>query len=72
MTLRFAVTCLLLLSSGVLNLLAQQTNPPLNKVCTSETEQDLLRAFSAECVKLSKLWTSLMLQPSYVLVTSGP
>lgn len=50
MALRFAVTCLLLLSSGVIKLLAQQTNPPLNKVCTNETEQGLLGAFSAECL----------------------
>ena len=49
MALRFAVTCLLLLSSGAIKLLAQQENPPLNKVCTNETEQDLFGAFSPEC-----------------------
>ena len=50
MALRFAVTCLLLLSSGAVKLLAQQENPPLDKVCTNETEQGLLGAFSPECL----------------------
>ena len=39
---------LLLLSSRAVKLLAQQGNPPLNKVC--ETEQNLFGAFSAECL----------------------
>ena len=43
-------TCLLLLSSGAVKLLAQQANPPLNKECTNETEQNLLGAFSPECL----------------------
>ena len=43
------MTCLLLLSSGAIKLQAQQENPPLNKVCTNETEQDLFEAFSPEC-----------------------
>ena len=49
---RFAVvvtTCLLLLSSGAVKLLAQQASPPLDKVCANETEQNLLGAFSPEC-----------------------
>ena len=53
MALRFVVvvtTCLLLLSSGAIKLLAQQTSPPLNKECTNETEQNLLGAFSPECL----------------------
>lgn len=49
MGLRFTVTCLLLLSSGVISLLAQQTNLPLNKVCRNETEQGLLGGFSPDC-----------------------
>ena len=43
-------TCLLLLSSGAVKLLAQQASPPLNKMCTNETEQNLLEAFSPECL----------------------
>ena len=50
MALTFAVTCLLLLSSGAVKLLAQQGNPPLNKECTNETERDLLGVFSPECL----------------------
>ena len=50
MALWFVVTCLLLLSSGAIKLLAQQANPPLDKVCTNETEQGLLGAFSPECL----------------------
>ena len=44
------MTCLLLLSSGAVKLLAQQASPPLNKVCTNETEQNLLGTFSPECL----------------------
>ena len=50
MVLRFAVTFLLLLSSGAVKLLAQQASPPLKKVCTNETEQDLIGGFSTECL----------------------
>ena len=46
---RFAVTCLLFLSSGVVKLLAQQASPPLIKVCTNKTQQDLIGGFTTEC-----------------------
>ena len=49
MALRFAVTGLLLLSSGAVKLLAQQTSLPLNKNCTNETEQDLIGNFTTQC-----------------------
>ena len=39
---------LLLPSGRAVKLLAQQANSPLNKVCTSETEQNLFGAFSPE------------------------
>ena len=49
MALRFAVNFLFLLSSGAVKLLAQQANT-LKKVCTNQTEQDLIGGFSTECL----------------------
>ena len=43
------MTCLLFLSSGVVKLLAQQASPPLIKVCTNKTQQDLIGDFTTEC-----------------------
>ena len=43
------MTCLLLLSSGTVKLLAQQASPPLIKVCTNKTQQDLIGDFTPEC-----------------------